>query len=175
LGVPRMGAENAMATANVGMLAATGSSVATGLEATQAMGWTGVGTEQSLTLEPANATGAPFATTAPARKESKGRIVIASIGIVALLVVGLIGVFTQGGSEPATGAAASADAVNAKPSTTVATVATAPPAVPPIPEPTLSASASTAAPQPKTASKSTGTAKPAATSVAPKKDLFTRD
>ena len=168
LGVPRMGTENSMATTNAGMRTAMGSSVGTGL---QAIGRSGVGIEQSLTPEPSNATGAPLSTTAGSRKESKGRIVIAGIGMAVLLIVGLIVVFTQGSSEPATGAAASANAVNAKPSTAVAT---APPAITPIPEPTLSASTLTA-PQPKTASKSTGSAKPVATSVAPKKDLFTRD
>lgn len=171
LGVPRAGTDNSRFGSNAGMRGVIGSTTGPGLPAT---GWTGSGAG-SLTPEPANATGAPLATTTGSKKETKGRLVIAAIGMGILLVIGLVAVFAQNGGARSTVAASSMDAAQAIPSAPVVNVTTAPttPTVTPILEPVVSAS--TATPPAKTTSKSTGPTKPVVTSVAPKKDLFTRD
>ncbi len=171
LGVPRVWAEHSMSISNAGMRTAIPST--TGPRMQQA-GWPGPGAGP-LTPEPANATGAPLATTAGSKKESKGRVIVAAIGIAMLLTILLVVVFTQNGGAYSTVAASSANAAHAMPSASAATITITPiiPVVTPIPEPAASASA--AAPSTKTTSKSTGPTKPTITSVAPKKDLFTRD
>jgi len=173
LGIPRMAGEPSMAISNAGMRAVMGSSWG----GAQSTGWTGAGAAP-ITAEPANATGAPLATTAGTRKESKGRLVLAAAGgMTALLLVGGILLFTRGSSPSSPVSAAPTDNVNAPPSAAVTAATTAPasPTIAPIPDPAVSASATSKTSTPKTTSKSTTPAKPVTTSIAPKKDLFTRD
>lgn len=117
LGVPRGGAENPISTSNAAIKTPIPASI--------------------------NATRAPLAMSAGSKKEINGRIVIAAMGFAALLILGLVVVFTKGGGASSTTTASSANAAHAIPSASAPTITVAPiiPVVTPIFEPTAPASA----------------------------------
>lgn len=175
LGVPRTTPEHSMSMSNVGMRVALSSTMG---GSAAAIGITGPGIG-STNGDHNNATGAPLATTSGARKEVKGRIVFAAIGVIAALtlVIGAV-VILQSTARGTPVAAESSRATPSPASATagVPTISANTPTITAVVDAAASASATTAMTgAPKNTIKATSPAKPNSTGVNPKKDLFTRD